>query len=175
METVDDIDRQIIRLLRQDASMSRHEIAEQLYISERTVRLRIEKLRHAGVINFTVWLDYKKIGYPAAADIVIQVETRRLHEIAERVAEFPEVGYVAITTGSHDLSIQVHAPSTDEIHRFVVEKLATIPGIIRVTTFVLFKVVKVACVWPPPSLEPEPLPERRPRRRSATRRELQRV
>ncbi|MGH2603339.1 MAG: AsnC family transcriptional regulator, partial [Dehalococcoidia bacterium] len=55
METVDDIDRQIIRLLRQDASMSRHEIAEQLYISERTVRLRIEKLRHAGVINFTVW------------------------------------------------------------------------------------------------------------------------
>lgn len=174
METVDDIDRQIIRLLRQDASMSRHEIAEQLYISERTVRLRIEKLRHAGVMDFTVRLSCKKIGYPAAADIMAQVETRRLHEVAERVAQFPEVSYVAITTGSHDLSLQVRAPSTDEIHRFVVEKLATIPGIIRVTAFVLFKIVKDNSGWMPPNLEPEPLPERRPRRRAAAR-ELERV
>ncbi len=150
MDTIDQVDRQIIQILRRDASISSQEIARALYMSPRTIRLRIEKMRAAGVFNFTICLDREKVGYPAAADIVAQVEARRLHEIAERVAEFPEVGYVAITTGSHDLSIQVYAASTDEIHRFAMEKLAPLPGIIRFTTFVLFRVVKQGG-WAPPA------------------------
>jgi Lrp/AsnC family leucine-responsive transcriptional regulator len=145
----DPIDLQILSLLRHDASLSSGQIAEQLYISARTVRSRIERLRNAGIIKrFTITIDREKCGYPAAADIVIQAESNRMQQIAEQIALFPEAHYVAVTTGSQDISIQVYGRSTDDIHRFVVEQLAPLPGVIRVNTFVLFRIVKQEC-WSP--------------------------
>jgi Lrp/AsnC family leucine-responsive transcriptional regulator len=145
----DPIDLHILRLLRQDASLSSGQIARQLYISARTVRARIERLRDTGIIRrFTIDLDRERCGYPATADIVIQAEANRVHQVAERIAQFPEAHYVAVTTGSQDISIQVYGRSTDDIHRFVIEKLAPLPGVIRMNTFVLFKIVKQGC-WSP--------------------------
>jgi DNA-binding Lrp family transcriptional regulator len=146
---LDQVDRDIIRLLRRDSSVSSREIANELYLSPRTVRSRIERLRNAGVIEFTIRISRQKMGYPAAADVVAEVEAHRVQEVAERIAQFPEVGYVAITTGSQDISIQVYGASTDDIHRFVMERLAPLPGVIRTNTFVLFKIVK-EYRWLPP-------------------------
>ncbi len=149
MTALDQIDLQILRVLRKDASVSNGQLASELYLSPRTVRSRIQRLREAGVIRFTVCINREKAGFPAAADVVAQVEGNRVARIAEQITQFPEVGYVAITTGSHDISIQVYGQSTDEIHRFVVEKLALVPGVIRTNTFVLFKIIE-ECSWAPP-------------------------
>jgi Lrp/AsnC family transcriptional regulator for asnA, asnC and gidA len=148
MAILDQIDRQIIRLLRHDSSVSSREIAQRLYVSPRTVRSRIERLRNAGVIEFTVRINRQRAGYPATADVVAEVEAHRVHDVAERIAQFPEVGYVSITTGSQDISIQVYGASTDDIHSFVMEKLAPLRGVIRTNTFVLFRIVK-QCGWVP--------------------------
>jgi len=142
MAILDQIDCQIIGLLRHDASVSSREIAQRLYVSPRTVRSRIERLRNAGVIEFTIRINRQRAGYPATADVVAEVEAHRVRDVAERIAQFPEVGYVSITTGSHDLSIQVYGASTDDIHSFVMEKLAPLRGVVRTNTFVLFKIVK---------------------------------
>jgi DNA-binding Lrp family transcriptional regulator len=149
MTALDQIDVQLLRLLRQDASVSHSELAQRLYLSPRTVRSRIQRLREAGVIRFTVCINREKAGYPATADIMLQVEANRVARVAEQIAQFPEVGYIAITTGSHDISIQVYGHSTDDIHRFVVEKLALVPGVIRTNVFVLFKIMQ-ECAWAPP-------------------------
>jgi Lrp/AsnC family transcriptional regulator for asnA, asnC and gidA len=148
MAILDQIDRQIIRLLRHDSSVSSREIAQRLYVSPRTVRSRIERLRNAGVIEFTVRINRQRAGYPATADVVAEVEAHRVQDVAERIAQFPEVGYVSITTGSQDISIQVYGASTDDIHNFVMEKLAPLRGVVRTNTFVLFKIVK-QCGWVP--------------------------
>ncbi|MFN8556702.1 MAG: Lrp/AsnC family transcriptional regulator [Dehalococcoidia bacterium] len=150
MTRPDQIDVEIIRVLRQDSSLSSREIAARLYLSPRTVRSRIERLRDTGIIRtFTVSIDRERCGYPATADIVAQVEAHRVQQVAERIAAFHEVSYVAITTGSQDISIQVFGHSTDDIHRFVMERLAPLPGVIRINTFVLFKVVKEPGSWSP--------------------------
>jgi Lrp/AsnC family transcriptional regulator for asnA, asnC and gidA len=162
---LDRIDQQIIRQLRDDSSISSERLAKLLFVSARTVRSRIERLRDAGIIELTVRVNRERAGYPATADIVAQVEANRVHEIADRIAEFPEVGYVAITTGSQDISIQVYARSTDDIHRFVVERLAPLPGIIRTNTFVLFKIIKDRGWLPPEDADPpDPTRRGRPRR-----------
>ncbi len=164
MARPDQIDLQILRVLRQDSSMSSREIAAKLYLSPRTVRSRIERLRDTGVIkNFTIWIDREQIGYPATADVVAQVEAHSVHQVAERIAQFPEVGYVAITTGSQDISIQVFGHSTDDIHRFVMEKLAPLQGVIRTNTFVLFKIVKEPANWSPDPAPVDPQARRRGR------------
>jgi Lrp/AsnC family transcriptional regulator for asnA, asnC and gidA len=168
MSKLDAIDIEILRLLRQDASISHGEIARRLYLSPRTVRSRIQRLRDMGVIRFTVWIDRAKVGYPAAADIIVQVQADRVHQVAKQIAEFPEVGYVAITTGSQDISIQVYAPSTDDIHRFVMEKLAPLPGVIHMYTCVLFEIVERCGGWVPPQ-EPVGQGRRRPRRQPQSR------
>jgi Lrp/AsnC family transcriptional regulator, regulator for asnA, asnC and gidA len=128
--------------------VSSREIAQKLYLSPRTVRSRIERLRNAGVIEFTIRINRQKAGYPAA-DVVAEVEVHRVHEVAERITQFPEVGYVAITTGSQDISILVYGASTDDIHRFVMESLAPLLGVAHTNTHLLFKIVK-ECHWLPP-------------------------
>jgi DNA-binding Lrp family transcriptional regulator len=148
MAILDQIDRQIIRILRHDASVSSREIGQRLYVSPRTVRSRIERLRNAGVIEFTVRINRERAGYPATADVVAEVEAHRVHDVAERIAQFPQVGYVSITNGSQDISIQVYGACTDDIHRFVMEKLAPLRGVRRTHTFVLFRIVK-QCGWVP--------------------------
>jgi Lrp/AsnC family transcriptional regulator, leucine-responsive regulatory protein len=159
----DPIDLKILGLLRENASLSSGQIARQLYLSARTVRSRIERLRDAGIIKrFTIEIDREQCGYPATADIVIQAEANRVHQVAERIAQFPEAHYVAVTTGSQDISIQVYGRSTDDIHRFVIEKLAPLPGVIRMNTFVLFKIVKQGC-WSPPFGSCTAVPARRER------------
>ncbi|MGI8969916.1 MAG: Lrp/AsnC family transcriptional regulator [Dehalococcoidia bacterium] len=155
VEQLDEIDRRIIHELKQDASISSEVLAKRLYMSARTVRSRIEKLRNDGVIEFTVRINRHKAGYPAVADILVQVETSKVMEVAEQLARFPEVGYVAITTGSQDVGIQISAPSTDEIHRFVMEKLVALPGVIRSDTHVLFRIIKNSGFSPLTFLEAE--------------------
>lgn len=150
MNAPDSIDLQILSLLYEDASLSSGQIAKDLYISARTVRSRIERLRDVGIIKrFTICIDREKCGYPATADVVIQAEANRVQQLAERIARFPEANYVGITTGSQDISIQVNASSTEGIHRFVIEKLAPLPGVIRVQTFVVFRILRDGS-WSPP-------------------------
>ncbi|HEY7294530.1 MAG TPA: winged helix-turn-helix transcriptional regulator, partial [Dehalococcoidia bacterium] len=60
MTALDQIDVQLLRLLRQDASVSISEIAKRLYLSPRTVRSRIQRLRESGVIRFTICINREK-------------------------------------------------------------------------------------------------------------------
>ena len=144
---LDEVDRRLLAYLQKDALVDRNEVAKALYISPRSVRERIRKLRESGVISFTIWIDRAKAGFPATADILVEVESRRVEQIAEELAQFPEVAYVAITTGRLDVGIQVRSPSMDALHRFLMEKVVPIPGVIRVHTEMVYRLIKTT--WTP--------------------------
>ena len=61
---LDDKDKRILNLLQENSRLSYTEIANELKISEATVRYRVKKLTDAGIISkFTVLLDPRKIGF----------------------------------------------------------------------------------------------------------------
>jgi Lrp/AsnC family transcriptional regulator, regulator for asnA, asnC and gidA len=158
---VDDLDRAIIRRLQQDGRMSSAEIARQLNVAERTVRARIDRLVSDNVIRLAASIVPATVGYAVTADVFLEVEAGRVQEIATFIAAKPEVGYVGLSTGDRDISIQIHAPSVEALYEFVTNDLSTIPGVVRTNTFIIPKIIKTHFDFVGPNMllsESEPAP-----------------
>jgi Lrp/AsnC family transcriptional regulator for asnA, asnC and gidA len=150
MHTLDRIDREIIRLLNEDGRMSNAEIARRLDgIPPRTISHRVEGLIARGIIAIRAILNPVALGYSILADVFIEVEPGRVREVAETVARFPQVSYVACATGECDVSISVRVRSTEELFDFVTEQVGRIPGVRRTQTYLLPAKLKDIDTWLP--------------------------
>ena len=149
----DHTDSQIIRLLNEDGRISSAEIARRLGdVSARTVTNRIEALSREGIINIRAVVNPETVGYGVLADVFIETEPGRLLEVAERVAEFPEISYVACATGDTDVIISVRARDIKEFYNFVIEVIGKIPGVRHTQTFLLPLKIKNIASWMPPDI-----------------------
>ncbi len=139
---VDDLDRAIIKRLQRDGRMSSAEIARQLGVAERTVRARIDRLIGDNVIRLVATVVPPTVGFAVTADVFLEIEAGRVQEIANKIAARPEVGYVGLSTGDRDISIQIHAPSVELLYDFVSNELGNMSGVVRTNTFIIPKIIK---------------------------------
>jgi Lrp/AsnC family transcriptional regulator for asnA, asnC and gidA len=149
----DHTDSQIIRLLNEDGRIPSAEIARRLGdVSARTVTNRIEALSREGIINIRAVVNPETVGYGVLADVFIETEPGRLREVADRVAEFPEISYVACATGDTDVITSVRARNIKELYNFVIEVLGKTPGIRNTQSFLLPLKIKNIATWLPPDM-----------------------
>lgn len=167
---IDDIDRAIIGCLQSDSRTPSAEIARTVGVAERTVRARIDRLQHDGVIQLVGILHPQALGYRVLADVFLEVEVGRIQEVARQVAAIEEVGYVGLTTGDRDISLQLYAASVDDLYDFVTERLTHIPGVLRAKTFVIPRVIKSIYQWTLPSELPDDEPRHEAPRQGTSRR-----
>jgi len=150
MHTLDSTDRKIICLLNEDGRMSSAEIARRLDgIPPRTISHRIERLIAQGIIAVRAIVNPVSLGYHILADVFIEVEPGCVREVAETVARFSQVSYVACATGERDVSISLRMGSTEELFDFVTEQLSTLPGVRRTQTYLLPAKLKDIDSWLP--------------------------
>jgi Lrp/AsnC family transcriptional regulator for asnA, asnC and gidA len=156
MDKLDRIDWEIIALLNEDGRMPSAEIARRLgNVSARTITNRIDALTRKGTINIRAIVNPEKFGYSVLADVFIEVEPGRVREVAERVAEFSLVSYVACATGDTDISVSVRARSIEELFNFTTEKLGKISGVRRTQSYLLPLKIKDLDTWLPPEVPGE--------------------
>jgi Lrp/AsnC family transcriptional regulator for asnA, asnC and gidA len=147
----DQIDWKIIALLNKDGRMPSAEIARRLgNVSSRTVNNRIKALTDQGVIDIRAIVNPASLGYQVMADVYLEVEPGRVREIAELVADFSQVTYVACATGDSDVSISLRVRTIEELFHFVDQKLGRIPGVRRTQSYVLPLKLKDLDTWLPP-------------------------
>ena len=152
MDKTDRTDWEIITLLNEDGRMPSAEIARRLgNVSARTVTNRIEALTREGIINIRAIVNPETVGYGVMADVFIEVEPGRVREVAEVVAGFPQVSYVACATGDTDVSITLRVRNIEELFNFVNEKLGKIPGVRRTQSYLLPLKLKDLDTWLPPN------------------------
>ena len=148
----DQTDWKIITLLNEDGRMPSTEIAQRLgNISARTVNNRIRLLTKAKIISIRAVIDPEKVGYGVLADVYVEVETGQVREVAYKIADFPEVSYVACVAGTVDVSVSARARTIIELYDFVEERLGKIPGVRRTQTYILPLKIKDLDTWLPPS------------------------
>lgn len=73
------------------------------------------------------------------AIVFFQTEVDHIPEVAETVAEFPEVSEVYSVTGSVDLIAMIRVRAHDELAEVITGRLAKIPGIIHTETHIAFR------------------------------------
>ena len=148
MYEVDNLDVKIINLLLEDGRASASEIARQIGdVSERAVRYRIERMVEENIIRISAIVSPKAFGLNTYADVFLEVESDQIAEVAESLAGYENVTYVACAIGESDVSIQVAARDTGEIYRFVTEVVRKIPGVRKTTTSIVPIVIKDVYQW----------------------------
>jgi len=136
------IDVDIIRCLQDDARSSYAKIAARLRVPESTVRHRLSRLIKDGMVEFGALTNPLHMGYQIWVLIDIQTELRRTRAVAERIARAPEVYWVGITTGGHDLHVGAVFRSNKEMVDFMTGRLSKIPGIVRTKTASILELIK---------------------------------
>jgi len=151
--TLDRIDREIIRLLNEDGRMSNAEIARRLGgVPSRSISHRVERLIARDIINVRAIVNPLALGYHVMADVLVEVEPGCVRKVAETVARFPQVSYVACATGDTDVSISLRVRSNEELFDFVTDQLSRIPGVRRTQTHLLPAKLKDIDTWLPPNV-----------------------
>ncbi len=155
MDGLDHTDRAIIALLNGDGRMSSAEIARRLRdVPSRTVSYRIDSLIERGIISVKAIVNPPALGYNVLADVFLEVEPGRVRAVADIVAGFPQVSYVACATGESDVSVSVRVHNNEELFDFVTDQLSGIPGVRRTQTYLLPIMIKDIDSWLPPEVLP---------------------
>ncbi len=121
-KALDDIDKNIIRILQADARTSYREIQNSLGISIGTIHNRISKLRDYGIIiGYTLRLDNVKLGYKLSFLIRINCDGKFTEEILKDIAKVPEVCSVFHTTGEQSAALICRFKDSEDVHKFIRE------------------------------------------------------
>ena len=139
---MDELDRKIIHILQEDGRASNARIARDVGVSEGTVRRRLKRLIQDGIITVAAFPDPVTLGFTTEALIGIQIDPDKIDAVAGHLIELQAASLVVQTTGAFDMFAWVTLPSSEELGRFLQNKVGTIPGVRRTETFVSLAVRK---------------------------------
>jgi len=119
---LDDIDKNILKILQEDARKSYREIKNELGISIGTIHNRISKLKDKDIIEgYTLKLNNVKLGYKLTFLIQVQIDGKHTGEILDEISKRPEVCCVFHTTGEQSAALICRFRESDDVHNFVRE------------------------------------------------------
>jgi DNA-binding Lrp family transcriptional regulator len=140
--TLDDLDWQILELLQENAKQTYTQIGHRLGVAHSTVYDRIKKMEEYGVIKkYGALVDLEKVGIkPITAIVTVYTDPKESEKIAERLAKFDEV-LEAFTSFSEELVIiaKVIARDQAQLHSFIAQSIAPLPGVLRIRTSIITK------------------------------------
>jgi Lrp/AsnC family transcriptional regulator for asnA, asnC and gidA len=144
---LDETDRAIISYLQYDGRMPYTKIASELGLTEGGIRRRVKKMTDEGVLQIVGIVEPHNIGLDEASMISVTVEGRPIDDVAEEIAEFPEVTYLFQAAGEFDLFVEVYCQDREHFVNFLNNKLQQIPGVRRTQSFLILKMYKLSYRW----------------------------
>jgi DNA-binding Lrp family transcriptional regulator len=135
--TMDDLDQQLIALLRQDARLSVADLAHKLRVSRGTVTNRLRKLEDTQVIvGYTVRLKPEAQTERIRAWMGVLVEGNRTREVIANLLGEPAVAALHDTNGRWDLLAELEVGSMAELSQ-ALERVRLLSGIRGTETSIL--------------------------------------
>ena len=145
METLDEIDLQILKILQRNAKLTAKEVAELVHLTPTPVFERQRRLEKRGYIKrYVAVLDPEKLDL--GLQVYCKVKLKQInHEIADafcrRIMRIPEVTECYNTSGAYDYLLKVHARDMKQYQEFVLNKLGEIENLSSIeSTFVMSEV-----------------------------------
>ncbi len=135
---LDATDREILRILQENARTPFSEIARRIDMSSATVHDRVGRMEDCGVIDgYNVSVDAREVGYGVSAFVGLRTEQGREEEALDHLAEMEEVKEVHLTTGEWDVMVRVFAADTDALRDLMFDHIANTEGFARSHTMVV--------------------------------------
>ena len=138
---------ELLKLLRDDASLTPAQIAGRLNLAEVEVETKIKELETNGVIlGYRTVINEEKLAVDIVRAVIeVKITPEReggFDRLATRIARFDEVRSCYLMSGGYDLMVVVEGTDLKAVSAFVSEKLATIQGVISTVTHFMLKPYK---------------------------------
>ncbi|MBQ6769210.1 MAG: Lrp/AsnC ligand binding domain-containing protein [Prevotella sp.] len=125
IQKIDKLDRQILRLVSEDARIPFLEVARVCNVSGAAIHQRVQKLYNLGVLRGSQFMiDPEKIGYETCAYIGLNLKNPESFDaVVEELKKIPEVVECHYTTGNFDLFIKLYAQNNHHLLNIIHDKL----------------------------------------------------
>jgi len=134
---MDDTDREIIKILKNDGRATYGEIGKRVGLSEGAVRKRIKALVDSGVIRrFTV-----KVGLTEGAEAITLLSINPslpTSEVSKIIKKMPNVETVYEITGQYDIAVIVTGLNIAEVNECI-EKIRRVDGVANTNTMIILR------------------------------------
>ena len=135
---IDQTNIKIIKHLR-DGRKSYKKIAEDLNITENTVRSRVNKLIEDKVLDITGLVDASAIAGHQEVIFGVKLNDMDLLTKGDEFSNLKGVSSVSIVTGRYDLILRVLLNESLTLLQFITEQVIKIKGVKSVESFVVYK------------------------------------
>jgi DNA-binding Lrp family transcriptional regulator len=136
-ERMDEKDRQIIKILKDDARAGYGDIGSKVDLSEGAVRKRIKTLTDENIIRkFTV-----KIGLAEGAQAITLLATNPAYptqEVSKKIQATPNVETIYEVTGEYDIVAVISGMNVTEVNECI-EKIRRVEGIMKTNTMIVLR------------------------------------
>ena len=138
-QKLDKLDKQILRMIAEDARVPFLEVARACNVSGAAIHQRIQKLNSLGIIKGSKFIiDPEKIGYETCAFIGLNLRNpENFDSVVKRLKDIPEVVECHYTTGDFDLFIKIYALNNHHLLNIIHDKLQPL-GLSRSETIISF-------------------------------------
>ncbi len=127
---IDEIDAQILSLLRENARMKNVEIARHVNLTEGGVRARIAKMVKDGIIEkFTIVTKSNEV----SGLVLIKTQLEQTRNLIKRLKDVS--AFVYETSGEYDVAAEMRTESVDALNRKV-DEIRSYPGVIDTMTLI---------------------------------------
>ncbi len=130
-DTLDRIDRSLLKLLQRDARLTQEQLADQVGLSASAVQRRVRRMEQADVIQgYHAAVNARALGLDLSAMLSVRLEKHRaasqrspLESFRAAVDTWPEVVECLALTGEMDYLLRVHVQDMEHYAHFVLETL----------------------------------------------------
>jgi Lrp/AsnC family leucine-responsive transcriptional regulator len=146
MAELDDADRRILDILRQDGRITFTDLAAKVGLSKTPCQQRVRRLVDNGVIvGFRAIVDPEKLGLDHVAFTEVKLSDTReraLKEFNTAVRMIPEVEECHMIASSFDYLLKVRTADIRRYRSVLGEKISSLPHVASTSTFVAMETVR---------------------------------
>ncbi|MFC1965837.1 Lrp/AsnC family transcriptional regulator [Chloroflexota bacterium] len=139
---IDSLDRRLVDLLRQDASIPSTKLAKQLSVSSSTLRRRVRRLIKEKLIRIVAIPAPETVSLPLRVIVAFQVAHEQLRSIIKQLSSQSNTRFIAATSGRFDIIASMWFESTDHLYNYLENEVPDIEGIRNTETFICLHVEK---------------------------------
>jgi Lrp/AsnC family leucine-responsive transcriptional regulator len=143
---LDEIDRRIIAVLREDGRISMTDLAARVGLSKTPCQIRVRRLTADGIIRgFRAMVDPSALGLNHVAFTEVKlVNTREdaLNAFNRAISRIPEVEECHMIASSFDYLLKIRTSDVTRYRQVLGEKISTLPHVASTSTFIAMETIK---------------------------------
>ncbi len=138
MERIDNLDRQILEIISQNARIPFKDVAAECGVSRAAIHQRVQRLIDLGVIVGSGYhVNPKSLGYRTCTYVGIKLEKGSMYKsVVAELQKIPEIVECHFTTGPYTMLTKLYACDNEHLMDLLNNKMQEIPGVVATETLI---------------------------------------